>query len=271
VIVIGELINSTRKNVRPAIEQRDTAAIQKMAKDQAEAGAHFIDVNSGHFIEGEPELLQWLVQTVQAAVDLPCALDSPRTSAIEAGLEVHRGQAMINSITGESERMQALLPIIAKAKPKVVALCMDDTGIPNSTQARVAIACKLIDALAGVGVPNSDVFVDPCVLPVSSADLEGKAEHPGEIVVNVMRALKAQYPEVHLSGGLSNVSYGLPKRKLINRAACLVYMAAGMDAAIIDPLDEYLMSLVHAAECILNRDEMCMGYITADREGKLVV
>jgi len=271
LIIIGELINSTRKKVRPAIEQRDTEAIQKLAVDQANAGASFIDVNSGHFIEGEPELLAWLVQTVQAAVDLPCGLDSPRASAIEAGLEVHKGQALINSITGETERMEQLLPLIGKSKPKVIALCMDDTGIPGNSEERAGIAFKLVDALKAEGIPEGDIFVDPCILPVSSPDMEGKAEHPGELVVNMMKAVRERHPDVHIAGGLSNVSYGLPKRKLINRAAGLIYMAAGMDSAIIDPLDETLMSLIMAAECVLNRDEMCMNYITADREEKLVV
>lgn len=271
MIVIGELINSTRKQVRPAIEQRDTEAVQKMARDQAEAGASIIDVNSGAFVQGEAELLVWLVETVQAVVDLPCGLDSPRPAAIEAALRVHKGQPLINSITAETDRMAALLPLIGEYKPKVLCLCMDDSGIPNKTEPRIEIALRLVDVVKAQGVADGDIFVDPCILPVSSPDMEGTSDHPGEIVMRTYRAVREKHPGVHLCGGLSNVSYGLPKRKLVNRAALLCYMAHGMDSAIVDPLDQTMMSLMLAAETILNRDEFCMNYIAADRAERLVV
>lgn len=248
---------------------RDTAFIQQEARKQAEAGAHYIDVNAGTLLEGEPEALEWLVTTVQEVVALPLSLDSPRRAALERALRVHRGRPIINSITAERERFSSLLPLVVEYNCRVIALCMDDEGVPRTGVRRMEIGSRLVEELTGAGVAPDDIFLDPCVMPVSVS--EENVEPPGVVVYDCLRQLRESFPGVHLSAGLSNVSFGLPKRKLINQAACLVFMAAGLDAAILDPTDARLMSLIAAAEAVLGRDEFCMNYLALSREERLVV
>lgn len=269
MIVIGERINSTRKAVKPAVVERDTEFIQTEARNQADAGASYIDVNAGALVEGEPEALCWLVETVQAVVDLPCALDSPRPAAIEAAIQVHRGTPLINSINLEKDRVEQLLPLAAQYKAKVIALAMDER-IPDTIQGRIDCAMKLIDTLHEGGIPDEDIFLDPCILGVGTWDgMTG--DHPGVIAIETMKAVRARSDTIHICSGLSNVSFGLPARKLVNRAAMVLFMGAGMDSAICDPLDDALMSLMLAAEAVLNRDEFCARYIAASRAERLVV
>ena len=146
MIIIGELINARRKAIKAAIEADDAAAIQKVATDQAEAGADYIDVNAGIFVGQEPEYLKWLVETVQAVTDKPCAIDSPDPLSIEAALSVHQGTPMINSISLEKERYDKLMPIVADTDMKVIALCMSDSGMPQTVGDRMRIADELVAA-----------------------------------------------------------------------------------------------------------------------------
>ena len=168
MLIVGELINASRKAVKAAIEEKDAAAIQKLARDQHEAGADFIDVNAGVFVGQEPEYLKWLVTTVQEVVDGPCCIDSPDPKAIETALSVHKGTAMINSISLEKDRYDALLPIVAGTDLKVVALCMSDQGMPETKDDRMAIADKLVNGLLQKNVPVENIYVDPLVQPVST-------------------------------------------------------------------------------------------------------
>jgi len=147
MIIVGELINASRKTVAAAIEAQDAAAIKKLARDQAEAGADYIDVNAGTFVYKEAEYLPWLVKTVQSEVQTPCCLDSPDPRAIEAALNVHTGTAMVNSISLESARYESILSLIAGTPLRIVALCMSDEGMPDTADKRVAIADKLINGL----------------------------------------------------------------------------------------------------------------------------
>jgi len=166
MIIIGELINASRKAIKAAIEAKDAAAIQKVASDQADAGADYIDVNAGIFVGKEPEYLTWLVETVQQAVDKPCTIDSPDPAAIEAALSVHRGTPMINSISLEKERYDKLMPIIAGTDMKTIALCMSDDGMPQSVDDRMRIADELVGGLVQNKIPVENIFVDPLVQPV---------------------------------------------------------------------------------------------------------
>ena len=167
MIIIGELINASRKAIKAAIEAGDAAAIQKVAEDQAEAGADYIDVNAGIFVGKEPEYLKWLVETVQQATDKPCAIDSPDPAAIEAALAAHQGTPMINSISLEKERYDKLMPIIAGTDMKVIALCMSDAGMPQTVDDRMKIADELVDGLVKNNVKLENIFVDPLVQPLS--------------------------------------------------------------------------------------------------------
>ena len=264
MLIVGELINSTRKAIRPAIENRDVAFIQNLAQKQSNAGAHYIDCNAATVgIEKEPEMLPWVIQKVQEVVDLPCAIDSPNATAMLAALEVHKGKPMINSITAEQEKMNSLLPVIQKTECKVFALCMGDGGMPRDVDERMKNARILVEQLRSAGVADGDIYLDFLVCPVST---DGRY---GSMVIDTIRCMKLEFPDVQTVCGLSNVSFGLPERKWVNRAFMVLTMGAGLDAVIIDPLDPVMMALIYATEVTLGKDEFCMEYLMAARCGKL--
>jgi cobalamin-dependent methionine synthase I len=191
VIIIGELINASRKAIKAAIESQDTAVIQQVATDQAAAGADYIDVNAGIFVGKEPEYLNWLVQTVQQVTDKPCAIDSPDPAAIAAALAVHEGTPMINSISLEKDRYEKLLPIIAGTDVKVIALCMSDAGMPQTVDDRMRIADELVGGLIKSDIPVENIFVDPLVQPVSVDNTFGMG------FINAIERIVAAYPGIH--------------------------------------------------------------------------
>lgn len=261
MIVVGELINASRKAMGPAIEKKDAAEIQRVAKEQREAGADYIDVNAGIFVGQEAQYLTWLVQTVQAAVEAPCCIDSPDPKAIEAALKVHKGPAapMINSISLEKDRYEALLPLVAGTDLKVVALCMSDEGMPETAEQRLKIAGRLIEGLTQKGVAIGHIFVDPLVQPLST-----RSDFGVEFLKSV-EGIMTRFPGVHTMCGLSNISYGLPERKLLNQAFAVMAVAKGLDGLIINPLDRRMMANLVAAEALAGRDKSCMKYLKAYR------
>jgi 5-methyltetrahydrofolate--homocysteine methyltransferase len=262
VLIIGELINCTRKKVGEAARNRDIEFFKEIAARQANAGAGMLDVNGG--LPGqEIEVLPWLVNNVQETVTTPLCLDSADPTALRRALPLCKQRAMINSITDEPARLQALLPLLKEFRPKVIALCLGEAGPPNTVEERVATASHLVDRLTAEGFVLDDIYVDPCVLPISTGPEHGKA------LVEATGQIKARYPGVHISSGVSNVSFGLPVRKLLNEVLIVLLMAQGLDAAIVDPCDAQLMMNVRAAEALLARDEYCANYIQAFREGKL--
>ncbi|MDW7673252.1 MAG: methyltetrahydrofolate cobalamin methyltransferase [Bacillota bacterium] len=261
MIIVGELINSSRKAIAPAVESRDAAFIQEVAQKQLDAGATYIDVNCGTRVHDEPEMLTWLVETVQAAVNAPLCIDSPNPVAIEAALKVHKGQALINSISAEKERYEAILPLITKHNARIMALCMDDTGMPETAEQRLVIVERLYKGLTEACVKPEDIFFDPLVKPISVNT------NFGNEVLETIKEIHARYPGVHTTCGLSNISFGLPVRKLLNQAFLVMCIANGMDSAILDPLDNQIMSLLIASEALVGRDDYCMNYLTAQRKG----
>ncbi|HML32212.1 methyltetrahydrofolate cobalamin methyltransferase [Sporomusa sphaeroides] len=262
--VVGELINSSRKAIAAAIEAQDTAAIQKVAKDQYEAGAHYIDVNAGIFVGKEAEYLKWLIKIVQEAVDLPCCIDSPDPKCVEQGLAVHKGTAMVNSISLEKDRYYALLPVIAGTDLKVVALCMSDDGMPETTEARLKIADKLINNLVQHNIPIDNIYVDALVQPVATSDSFGIE------FLDAIQVITANFPGVHTICGLSNISYGLPNRKFMNQMFAVMGIAKGLDSLIINPLDKAMMASIITAETLAGRDNFCCNYLEAYRRDAFV-
>ncbi len=259
MIIIGELINASRKAIGAAIEAQDVKAIQKVAQDQSAAGANYIDVNAGIFVDREPEYLKWLVQTVQEVTETPCAIDSPSPKAIEAALEIHTGIPMINSISLEKERYDSLMPIIAGTDIKIIALCMSDDGMPETVDDRLKIADKLVNGLVQNNVPIENIFVDPLVQPLSVNDRFGL-----EFMLAVEQIMK-RFEGVHTACGLSNISYGLPVRKLLNQTFMVMAITRGLDGAIVNPLDKNMMANIIAAEALIGRDEYCANYLKAYR------
>ena len=262
MLIIGELINCTRKKVGEAAEKLDAEFFRDLALKQANAGAGMLDVNGG-IVGREVELLSWLVNLVQGVVDIPLCLDSADPKAMSKALPLCKSRPMVNSISDEPDRW-ALLPLLKEHKPKVIALCMSEAGPPSGIEDRVATASRLIDRLTAEGFALDDIYVDACVMPISTSQDQGLK------LSTAISQIATEYPGVHFSAGVSNVSFGLPQRKLINQAFMLLLMAYGLDAAIVDPCDQQLMMNVRAAEALLGRDEYCREYLRAFRQGKLV-
>jgi cobalamin-dependent methionine synthase I len=265
MIIVGERINTSRKGIASLVETRDAKAIVDMAREQKEALATFVDVNCGTLLDAEAESLEWMVRTIQESVETPLSLDSPNPSALRKALAVHKGKALVNSISLEKERFEAILPLLLEYGCSTVALTMDDSGIPETVEERVNIASKLIERLVGSGMAIEDIYLDPLVRPISTGG------ENGQIVLETIHRIHRNYPGIHTIVGLSNISFGLPGRRLLNRAFLLLAMQAGLDAAILDPLDTMMMSLIKAGQALLGQDEYCLEYITAFREGRLCI
>jgi cobalamin-dependent methionine synthase I len=265
MLIIGELINGTRTNPKAAIAEKNAAYVADLAKRQDEAGASFIDVNPGTTGPAEITDMVWLVESAQAATRKPLCFDSPNVKAIEAAFGAYKGDQtpMINSITFEKEKIASLLGIVADTGANVVALAMGDDGMPCMAGQREATGRKLIDTLVEGGVKPDRIFVDPVIAPLSTECQT--AQH----VFRAIRAIKEHCPQCHVTCGLSNISFGLPNRKLLNRVFLALCMMAGLDSAVMDPLDGAIMAELFATEALLGLDEWCMNYITASRAGKL--
>ncbi|HTP60247.1 MAG TPA: dihydropteroate synthase [Spirochaetia bacterium] len=263
MLIIGELINSTRKQVRAAVERKDSACIQDLARRQSEAGARWVDVNAGAFPNDEVQKLQWLISVIREVTDVPLCIDSPRPQAVEAGLAVAGAEPFLNSISAESDRYRTLAPLLRKYNARVVALSLDDSGMTDDMNKVWQVADGLIKRLEDDGVPPDHIFLDPLIRPVSTNPEYGMG------ALDVVAAISEKHPEVHRICGLSNVSYGLPRRKLLNQVFIAMAIAKGMDSAIADPLDSRLMANILAAEALAGKDQFCMGYISAERDGRL--
>ena len=264
MLIVGERINASRRPIRAALEKLDAGLIQAEARAQAAAGAHCIDVNGGTFAGREPELLCWLVETVQAVTELPLCLDSPDPAALAAALpRVKRERPMINSISLDGERFERILPLALKYRARLIALCQGERAPAATPEQKIDLAAQLVGRLTGAGLPIEDIYVDPLVFPLATESSSASA------TLDAIGEILRRFPGVHTICGLSNVSHGLPVRKLINRTFLVGAVGRGMDAAIIDPTDPQLMQALLAAEAVFGRDEYCMNYIGAYQDGKL--
>jgi cobalamin-dependent methionine synthase I len=264
MIIVGERINASRKRIARALDERDAGRIEKEARRQAECGATYIDINAGTSVAKEVENLKWLAEVVSGAVDKPLCVDSANPEALDAALPLNKtDRPMINSITGEEQRIAGILPLVKKYKAKVVALTMDDSGMPEDADGRVAVAGKLREKLSAEGVPDADIFFDVLIRPVSTDP--SQALH----CLEAIKRIRAEFPEVHFMCGMSNVSFGLPKRKILNRTFLTMLLAAGQDGAILDPTETDVSAALFATRALLGQDEYCMEYIGAEREGRL--
>lgn len=259
--IIGEKINGTRKRVAQAITERDADFIQSLAQKQTEAGATWLDVNAGTHPNQEADDLIWLVETIQAVVDTPLCLDSANPKALAEAAKAVNKTPMINSINGEPERLEGILPLVVEHGCQVIALAMGGKKMPESMAARVDIIHQVIEATRAAGIPDKSIYVDPLLMTVSTNIQSGM------ITCDTIRTLHQAYPDVHFTLGLSNISFGLPARSYINRAFLTLAMAAGLDSAILDPLDGELRAAILAAELVLGRDRHCLNYTRAFRAG----
>ena len=263
MLIVAERINSSRKGINQAIKAKDADFIRSEAKAQAEAGADYIDINAGSFVEQEAEYLCWLAEVVQGVTGLPLCIDSPNSEAIAAALEVAKRPAMLNSISLEEKRLTGMMPLVKKYKTKVVVLCQSSQGMAATLSDKVKIAEQMVAVLTKEGIALSDIYIDPLVYPIATDTQSALA------ALEAIEKIRQLFPGVHTICGLTNVSFGLPIRKLLNRTFLVAAMAHGLDSAIIDPTDRELMASLVAAETLLNRDEFCSRYIETYREGKL--
>jgi cobalamin-dependent methionine synthase I len=263
LLIIGEKINGTRKSVNKAVLERDADFIRKLAVAQVEAGADALDINAGTASDREPEDILWLIRTVQEVVDRPLCLDSPNPEALLAGLGATRQAPIINSISGEEHRLKGVLPLVAKHGCRVLALALDGNTISPTCEGRMAIVRHLFEETRKAGVPDEKVYVDPLVMSVATDS------NAGNVTLSTMRAILAEFPKTHLTAGLSNVSFGLPARSLLNRAFLTLAVEAGLDSAIADPTDRGLMETLYATNAVLGRDRHCAQFNRAFRAGKI--
>lgn len=261
--VIGERINTSRKKVQEAVANRDADYIIADVKAQEEAGAAFIDVNAGARIGHETEDMKWLLDTIQPVVSTPLALDSPDPAVLEMAFGMVKTRPLVNSISLEKERFDSMIPFLKGKDCKIIALCMDDAGMPSSANDIIERGLLLIKELNAIGFNDPDIYVDPLVQPISTDITKGV------MVLDAVRGIKKQHPDVHITGGLSNISYGLPQRKIINRTFVTLMMDAGMDSAIIDPLDQKIMATIKTADMLLGNDQFCGNYLKGVRAGAI--
>jgi len=258
--VIGERINPTgRKKLAAAMAAGDYSMVEADALAQVEAGAHMLDVNAGIPLADEPRILAECVQLVQSLTDVPLSIDSSIVAALEAGLAVYKGKPLVNSVTGEEERLEEVLPLIAKYNAAVVAISNDETGISEDPDERFAVAKKIVERAADHGIPACDVVVDPLVMPV------GAINEAGITAFQIIRRLRDELG-VNTTCGASNISFGLPNRRGLNAIFLAMASGAGMTSAIMNPLHEEDMLGIRGADVMMGQDPNCARWIRKYRE-----
>ncbi|HTY25463.1 MAG TPA: dihydropteroate synthase [Desulfomonilaceae bacterium] len=264
MIIIGEKINGTRKQVAEAIQNRDANFIRDLAARQFENGASYLDVNAGTLPKREPEDMVWLVETVQKAVpDATLCLDSANHQALRAGIEKADKVPMLNSLSGEKFRIQGVLPLACEFQTELIMLALDDKGIPKTSEGRLDIVRSLIEMTRAGGLPDEKLYVDPLVMAISTGT------ENGNITLETCRKILKEFPKVHLTCGLSNISFGMPLRSILNQAFMVLAIEVGMDSAIINPEERELRGMMMAAETLLGKDRHCLNFNRAFRAGKI--
>jgi cobalamin-dependent methionine synthase I len=264
MLIIGERINTSRKPINEGVANRDAACIQADVKSQVDFGADLIDVNAGSRRNSEVEDLFWLIEVIQKALPkVRISIDSPNPDSMKAVLDQVEHPPMLNSITGERSRFEAMASIIHRRECDIVALCIDDRGIPKSADQALENANRLVSDLGRLGVKRERIYLDPVIQAVST---NTKA---ALMVLETIDRIRRELEGANVICGLSNISFGLPNRPLINRAFLTLAMNAGLNAAIVDPLDKKLMGTLRATTVLLDQDPWCQAYTAAFREGKL--
>ena len=259
-VMIGERINPTgRKLLSEEMSKGDFSRVEQDTLAQVAAGAHMLDVNAGIPLADEPKILADTVKLVQSLTDVPLSIDSSIVAALEAGLEVYQGKALLNSVTGEEERLESVLPLVKKYGCAVVAISNDETGISEDPDVRFEVAKKIVDRAKDFGIPSSDIVVDPLVMPI------GALNSAGMQVISLVRRLQEEL-KVNTTCGASNVSFGLPNRNGINAAFLNMAIASGLTSAITNPLHDSVMQAVMGADVMMGNDPNCVRWIKRYRQ-----
>jgi len=258
-VIIGERINPTgRKALAAEMAAGDLSRVRTDAIAQVEAGAHVLDVNAGVPMADEPALMVEAIKLVQSLVDVPISIDSSVVAALEAGLAVVQGKPLVNSVTGEDERLEKVLPLVKKYGAAVIGISNDQSGISPDPDKRIAVARKIIERAMDHGIPRSDVLIDPLVMPA------GAVPGAGWVTMQVARRVREELG-VNTVCGASNVSFGLPGRKALNGAFLAMMIANGLTAAITNPLEPEIKQAILSADLLMGHDENCMAWIIAMR------
>ena len=259
-VIIGERINPTgRKKLAAEMTAGDFSTVVADVAAQVEAGAHMLDVNAGIPLADEPAILASTIELVQSLTDVPLSIDSSIVDALEAGLAAYRGKPLVNSVTGEEERLEAVLPLVAKHGAAVVAITNDETGISEDPDVRFEVARKIVERAADHGIPREDVVVDPLVMPIGAMATAGRQ------VFRLLRRLSEELG-VNSTCGASNVSFGMPGRGVLNGAFLTMAIANGLTSAITSPLHADVRDAVMAADVMMGNDPDCTAWIAAHRE-----
>ncbi len=256
--VIGERINPTgRKMLAAEMAAGNYERVERDALAQVEAGAHILDVNAGIPMIDEPAVLAQVVRLVQSITDVPLCIDSSIVEALRCGLEAYQGKALVNSVTGEDERLESVLPLVKKHAAAVIAITNDESGISDDPDERFAVAKMIVERAMDHGIPKEDVIIDPLVMPIGAKGDAGRA---------VLRIIQRVTEELGCNTvcGASNVSFGLPNRKGINMTFVPMLIAAGMTAAITNPLEAEITQAILAADALMGNDENCAAWIAAN-------
>jgi len=259
-VVIGERINPTgRKLLAEEMKNGDFSRVEADARAQVAAGAQVLDVNAGIPLADEPAIMAQSIRLIQSITDVPLCIDSSMITALEAGLEAYQGRALLNSVTGEEERLEQVLPLVKKHGCAVVAISNDDSGISEDPDVRFDVARKIVERAMDYGIPASDVVVDPLVMPLGAINTAGRQ------VMHVVKRLREEL-KVNTTCGASNLSFGLPNRNGLNAAFISMAIGAGMTSAIANPLHTELMQAVRGANAVMGHDPQCAEWIRNFRE-----
>jgi len=261
VIMIGERINGMFRDIRKGIQQMDPKPLQKWAKKQEEAGADYLDVNTGPATDDKVGAMKWMVEVVQEVSDVPLCLDSTDYNAIEAGLQLCKRPALINSVPAEMPKMERVFTMAKAHNAKVIGLAMNEKGIPKDSDNRIALAMELVAVADGFGIPMEDLFIDPLILPVNVAQ-----DHGPEVLETIRQVKLLADPAPKTVVGLSNGSQGCVDRHLVDRTFAVMAMACGLDAAIMNVDDDQLVEVIATARIILNKDVYCDSYVKVFRK-----
>lgn len=260
MIIIGEKINGSIPVVAEAIAKRDADFIKARAKAQADAGATFIDCCAS-VSEGEVETLKWMIDCIQEVTDLPISLDSPSPDVLVQVFPYCKRAGLINSVSGEGNKIEKIFPAIADTKWQVICLLSDDTGIPKNADDRLRVFDKIMAKAKEYNIAPTRMYIDPLV------EMLCTSENGIETNTTVISTVRKMYPDIHIEAAVSNISFNLPVRKMVNLGFVVLAMNAGLDAAILDPTNRDMMGVIYATEALLGQDDYCMEYISAYRDG----
>jgi len=253
--IIGERINPTgRKILAQEMRNGDYSRVESDALAQVEAGAHMLDVNAGIPLTDEPKILAECVQLIQSLTDVPLSIDSSIVAALESGLSVYQGKALVNSVTGEEERLESVLPLVKKYMAAVVAISNDETGISEDPDIRFSVAKKIVERAADHGISRADIIVDPLVMPIGAINTAGRQ------VVHIVKRLREEL-QVNTTCGASNISFGLPNRHGLNATFLAMTIGAGLTSAITNPLHPEMMQAALGSNIMMGNDPHCRQWV----------